>query len=470
MSNLQEVWAEVLSMLEIELPSIQFNTWMTPLEPLKLTEEELYLYAPNSFIKKMIESKYIEDIKHYTEFLLKKDYSIIILETGDPSLEIMETAKKTDSTGQQYFEIQEEEGEERILKEDPSRVYDSNNQVLNPKYTFDTFVKGKSNELALAASKAVAENPATQYNPLFIWGGAGLGKTHLMQAIAHEILQKDPSAKVSYTSSEKFTNELIASIGNKSTSKNVEFRDKYRRIDVLLIDDIQFIAGKTGTQEEFFHTFNDLYTQNKQIIISSDRPPKEIKTLEERLISRFEWGLMTDIQMPDYETRVAILQAKLKQERKEMPQEVLEYIAMNIKSNIRELEGALLTVLAYSSLMKNRSIDLSLAKEALKKVIQEKERKPITLELIQEVIATNYHLEIEDLVSKSRAKQNAYPRQIAMYLSRQLTDLSLMKIANAFNRDHSTIMHGIDKILKDMEEDENFKKEIDHLIIEIRNQ
>lgn len=467
MSDLHEIWSEVLNMMEIELTPMQFNTWVAPLEPLKMTEDELILRAPNNFIKKMILSKYLDNINHNLEFLLNKNLNITILEPGDPSYNDLSLEKKTDPNGQQYFDINE--GKQEEIKEKTKNKYDTNNQLLNPKYTFDTFVKGKSNELALAASRAVAENPATQYNPLFIWGGAGLGKTHLMQAIAHEILKNDPEMKVSYISSEKFTNELIASIGNKSTSKNIEFRDKYRRIDVLLIDDIQFIAGKTGTQEEFFHTFNDLYTQNKQIIISSDRPPKEIKTLEERLISRFEWGLMTDIQMPDYETRVAILQAKLNQEKKTMPMEVLEYIAMNIKSNIRELEGALLTVLAYSSLMKNHNIDIDLAKEALKKVIAEKERKPVTLELIQEIVASNYHLEIEDFSSKSRAKQIAYPRQIAMYLCRQLTDLSLMKIANSFNRDHSTIMHGIDKITSDLGKDENLKKEVQDLIREIKN-
>lgn len=467
MSDLNEIWTEVLNMMEIELPSLQFNTWLEPLEPLKMTEDELIIRAPNNFIKKMILSKFLDDINQNLEFLLNKKLNITIIEPGDPSYNDLSLEKKTDPNGQQYFDINE--GKQEEIKEKTKNKYDTNNQLLNPKYTFDTFVKGKSNELALAASRAVAENPATQYNPLFIWGGAGLGKTHLMQAIAHEILKNDPEMKVSYISSEKFTNELIASIGNKSTSKNIEFRDKYRRIDVLLIDDIQFIAGKTGTQEEFFHTFNDLYTQNKQIIISSDRPPKEIKTLEERLISRFEWGLMTDIQMPDYETRVAILQAKLNQEKKTMPMEVLEYIAMNIKSNIRELEGALLTVLAYSSLMKNHNIDIDLAKEALKKVIAEKERKPVTLELIQEIVASNYHLEVEDFSSKSRAKQIAYPRQIAMYLCRQLTDLSLMKIANSFNRDHSTIMHGIDKITSDLGKDEDLKKEIQDLIREIKN-
>lgn len=468
MSDINEIWEEVLSMLEIELTYTQFNTWISPLKPLQLTEDELLLYAPNSYIKKMINKKYIQDIDHHMEFLLNTKFKIKIVDPSDQNFEDFQIEKKTQADGQQYFDIHDKESLK--VREDPKKRVDSNNQILNPKYTFDTFVKGKSNELALAASRAVAEHPATQYNPLFIWGGAGLGKTHLMQAIAHEILKNDPTMKVSYISSEKFTNELIASIGNKSASKNQEFREKYRRIDVLLIDDIQFIAGKTGTQEEFFHTFNDLYTQNKQIIISSDRPPKEIKTLEERLISRFEWGLMTDIQMPDYETRVAILQAKLNQERREMPMEVLEYIAMNVKSNIRELEGALLTVLAYSSLMQNRIIDINLAKEALKKVIQEKERKPVTLELIQEIVATNYHLQVEDFGSKSRAKQIAYPRQIAMYLCRQLTDLSLMKIANSFNRDHSTIMHGIDKITQDMKKDEDLAKEIQQIIQDIKTQ
>ena len=290
-----------------------------------------------------------------------------------------------------------------------------------------------------------------------------------MQALAHEIMDNYPELKVMYISSEKFTNELISSIGDKSSKKNIQFRDKYRNIDVLLIDDIQFIAGKVGTQLEFFHTFNDLYAQNKQIILSSDKPPKEIETLEERLVSRFEWGLMADIQMPDYETRVAILKAKLNMEHAYVSDEILEYIAMNVKSNIRELEGALMTVLAHAQLLEGE-IDLDRAKIALNKVIEESEKKPVTLEYIQEVVCEKYNLEIKDMSSKTRARQIAYPRQIAMYLCRQLTDLSLIMIAESFNRDHSTIMHGVDKITKDISEDMSFAEEINSLVQTIKGE
>lgn len=272
--------------------------------------------------------------------------------------------------------------------------------------------------------------------------------------------------KVVYLSSETFTNDLISSLNNR---KNREFRKKYREVDVLLIDDIQFIAGKTGTQEEFFHTFNDLYNANKQIIISSDRPPKEIKTLEERLISRFEWGLIADIQQPDFETRVAILNKKVAMEGIYVPNDVLEYIAMNIKYNIRELEGALLKVIAYSTLMKVDNINLPFAKEALKKLISETEEKIITIDLIKDIIIDNYALQSGDLESKNRSRNIAFPRQIAMYLSRQMTDLSLLKIANSFNRDHSTIIHGIEKITQLATEDEDFRDEIDALIERIKS-
>lgn len=461
--DLNTLWSELLSVLEVNMDTVVFETWIMALKPIKLTSSELVLSAPNGFTKKMIEKRYLDDIVEILSFILKTEASIKIVLPTDSNYSQYQV--KVQPGGQQYF--YDNKQEVSTTKEDVEKL--KIEQMLNPKYTFESFVKGKSNEFALSAAMAVAKNPATAYNPLFIYGGPGLGKTHLMQALAHEIMDNYPELKVMYISSEKFTNELISSIGDKSSKKNIQFRDKYRNIDVLLIDDIQFIAGKVGTQLEFFHTFNDLYAQNKQIILSSDKPPKEIETLEERLVSRFEWGLMADIQMPDYETRVAILKAKLNMEHAYVSDEILEYIAMNVKSNIRELEGALMTVLAHAQLLEG-NIDLDRAKIALNKVIEESEKKPVTLEYIQEVVCEKYNLEIKDMSSKTRARQIAYPRQIAMYLCRQLTDLSLIMIAESFNRDHSTIMHGVDKITKDISEDMSFAEEINSLVQTIKGE
>ena len=304
--------------------------------------------------------------------------------------------------------------------------------------------------MAHAAALAVSEAPARAYNPLFLYGGVGLGKTHLMHSIAHYILDQNPSAKIIYASSEKFTNELINSIRD---DKNESFRNKYRNIDVLLIDDIQFITGKERTQEEFFHTFNALYEANKQIIISSDRPPKEIETLEERLRSRFEWGLIADIQSPDLETRIAILRKKAEIESLSVPEDVLLFIARTVISNIRELEGALNRILAFSSLT-NKPITVELANEALKDLISKDRPKIITAEYIQEIVATYFHLKPEELKSSKRTRNIAYPRQIAMYLCRKLTDLSLPKIGEKFGgRDHTTIIHGFEKISRELQTD-----------------
>ena len=332
--------------------------------------------------------------------------------------------------------------------------------TLNPKYTFDSFVIGNSNRFAHAASLAVAESPAKAYNPLFIYGGVGLGKTHLMHAIGHYILANNPKSKVVYVSSEKFTNELINSIKD---DKNVEFRNKYRNVDVLLIDDIQFIAGKERTQEEFFHTFNDLHEANKQIILSSDRPPKEIPTLEDRLRSRFEWGLIADIQPPDFETRIAILKKKADVENLNIPNEVMVYIATKIKSNIRELEGALIRIVAFSSLT-NKEIGIDLASEALKDIISSRNSKQVTIELIQDIVSSYFNLKVEDFKSSRRTRNITFPRQIAMYLCRKLTDMSLPKIGEEFGgRDHTTVIHACEKISKGLKEDENLQDNIAEL-------
>jgi chromosomal replication initiator protein len=336
--------------------------------------------------------------------------------------------------------------------------------ILNPKYIFETFVIGNSNRFAHAASLAVAEAPAQVYNPFFIYGGVGLGKTHLMHAIGHRIVKTHPRLKVVYISSEKFTNELINSIreGNPES-----FRQKYRNIDVLLVDDIQFLTNKERTQEEFFHTFNTLHEANKQIIISSDRPPRDIQTLEDRLRSRFEWGLITDIQAPDLETRIAILRKKAMIENLNAPNDVMVYIASRIVNNIRELEGALIRVMAYGSLT-NQAIDLDLATEALKDIFPNGRPKQITMELIQEIVSSFFKIKIDELLAKKRTRNVAYPRQIAMYLSRELTDNSLPRIGEMFGgRDHTTVIHAYDKISRERNEDTKLNNTIKELIKKI---
>ena len=341
-ANLQDLWEQTLNVLKNEMSEVSFNTWMKSCDPISISEDTIKISVPNSFTRDILNNRYKDLVANSIQGICSKLYKLEFLISSEVALEEKNKAIK--------------------IKGSPLNEEISN--TLNPKYTFDSFVIGNSNRFAHAASLAVAEAPAKAYNPLFIYGGVGLGKTHLMHAIGHYILENNPNAKVEYVSSEKFTNELINAIKH---DKNEEFRNKYRHVDVLLIDDIQFIAGKEGTQEEFFHTFNALHDANKQIILSSDRPPKEIPTLEDRLRSRFEWGLIADIQVPDFETRMAILKKKADLERLNVPNEVMVYVATKIKSNIRELEGALIRIVAYSSLT-NREVSVDLASEALKDI------------------------------------------------------------------------------------------------------
>jgi chromosomal replication initiator protein len=355
-------------------------------------------------------------------------------------------------------------------EEHPKAPQKTKNDIQPPntlisKYTFDTFVIGNSNRFAHAAALAVAESPARSYNPLFIYGGVGLGKTHLMHAIGNFVLQRSPNTRILYVSSEKFTNELIESIRDKNP---IEFRNHYRNADILLIDDIQFLAGKEGTQEEFFHTFNALHEANKQIIISSDRPPKEIPTLEDRLRSRFEWGLITDIQAPDLETRIAILRKKAKVENLQVANEVMVYIADKIHSNIRELEGALIRVMAYASLTSS-PITVEIAAEALKDIIPVTTPKQISIEMIQQSVAEFFHLSLGEFKAKKRTRAIAFPRQIAMYLSRELTDYSLPKIGDEFGgRDHTTVIHAHEKITQARRKDPLLDKRINEIVQRIQ--
>ena len=337
------------------------------------------------------------------------------------------------------------------------------NANLNPKYTFDTFVVGNNNKFAHAAALAVAESPGKMYNPLFIHGGAGLGKTHLMLAIAHFILEENPDKRVLYVTSETFTNELIEAIRNGNNTATTKFREKYRSVDVLLIDDIQFIIGKEATQEEFFHTFNDLHGKKKQIIISSDKPPKDIETLEARLRSRFEWGLIADISSPDFETRMAILHKKEETDGYDIDNEVIKYIAMNIKSNIRELEGALNKLVALSNL-ENREITVKLAEEALKDIISPDEKKEVTPAFIISTVAEHFHVSVDDIRSNKRNTEIVVPRQIAMYLCSNLTSVGLKKIGSEMGgRDHSTVLHGSKKISSELKTSEDMRKTIEIL-------
>lgn len=424
----QKQWEAILSIIELETSSVSFNTWFKETELLEIEQSTLVISVKNEFTKEILNTRYLELIRNSALQVLNKEYAIKFVLPNEQSNLDPKTIKKNEQL------------------QDPLN-YPSN---LNPRYVFNSFVVGNSNRMAHAAALAVAEAPARAYNPLFLYGGVGLGKTHLMHSIAHYILNQNPNAKVIYASSEKFTNELINSIRD---DKNESFRNKYRNIDVLLIDDIQFITGKERTQEEFFHTFNALYESNKQIIICSDRPPKEIETLEERLRSRFEWGLIADIQSPDLETRIAILRKKAEIENLSVPEDVLLFIAKTVISNIRELEGALNRILAFSSLT-NKPITVELANEALKDLISKDKPKIITAEYILEIVANYFHLKPEELRSAKRTRNIAYPRQIAMYLCRKLTDLSLPKIGEKFGgRDHTTIIHGFDKISRELQTD-----------------
>ena len=437
MNNITDLWNNALNTIETKISKPSFDTWLKPTKAHSLQGDLLVVTAPNEFARDWLEER-------YSQLIAEILYEI----TGEELLVkfIIPQNQKEEEFDQQ-ISVKHKKKEEEVTEQ----------TILNSKYTFDTFVIGSGNRFAHAASLAVAEAPAKAYNPLFIYGGVGLGKTHLMHAIGHYVLDHNPSAKVVYLSSEKFTNEFINSIRD---NKGAEFRDKYRNVDVLLIDDIQFLAGKESTQEEFFHTFNTLHEESKQIIISSDRPPKEIPTLEDRLRSRFEWGLITDITPPDLETRIAILRKKAKADGLDIPNEVMLYIANQIDTNIRELEGALIRVVAYSSLI-NKDINADLAAEALKDIVPSSKPRVITIHDIQKIVGEQFNIKLEDFKAKKRTKSIAFTRQIAMYLSRELTDFSLPKIGEEFGgRDHTTVIHAHEKISKMLLTDSLLQKQL----------
>jgi chromosomal replication initiator protein len=446
-----DLWQQVLTVIQTKLSKPSFDTWLKSTKANIFTDSSIVICAPNNFAREWLESRYTKLISSTIfEFIGKQVEVKFIIETED---------QKNSSAAVTPL-ITPPKGPAIVSQEE------NFTNMMNARYTFDTFVIGSGNRFAHAASLAVAEAPAKAYNPLFLYGGVGLGKTHLMHAIGHYVLEHNPEARVLYISSEKFTNEFINAVRD---NRGEGFRNKYRTIDVLLIDDIQFLAGKEGTQEEFFHTFNALHEEGKQIIISSDRQPKEIPTLEDRLRSRFEWGLITDIQPPDLETRIAILRKKAKAENLEIPNEAMIYIANQIDTNIRELEGALIRVVAYSSLI-NQDISVHLASEALKDIIPSSRPRVITILDIQQRVGEFYGMKLEDFKAKKRTKAVAFPRQVAMYLVRELTDFSLPKIGENFGgRDHTTVIHAHSKISEALKKDPEFNKVIVNLTEKIKN-
>jgi chromosomal replication initiator protein len=439
------IWNSINTCLKEHLSEPGFQTFMSSASPKSFENDILTIEVSNAFSREWIKEKCEPILKtHFLETDLKNilfHYEISQKEQPEPQLDLLT-----------YY---------------PSKPNAQNAVTnFNEKYTFDNFVVGHNNRFAHAASEAVSKAPAKAYNPLFIYGSVGLGKTHLLHAIGLEIKRKNPKAKVDLVSSEKFTNELINAIKDK---KMEAFRTKYRTLDVLLVDDIQFLAGKEQTQEEFFHTFNDLHSNNKQIVLTSDRPPKEIPTLEVRLRTRFEWGLIADIQPPELETRIAILRKKIELNHFSVTDDILHYIATQIPSNVREMEGALTRIVAYASLL-NTEVTLSIASNVIRDMVGIKQEKPLSINHIKRKVCDYFNITNSELCSKDRSKDIAFPRQIAMYLARELTNVSLPKIGENFgNRDHSTVMHACDKIKSMLQNDSDTKSIVTVLISNIRN-
>ena len=441
-------WDEIIHKLKIEhgLSDVSFKTWISPLEVYDVVDTTVYILVPLKASVDYITQKYLLPFQVCIAEITGREYEVKFITIDESSKIVKSTYNKEESSKKNRIQ---------------NNIFEQAN--LNPKYTFDTFVVGGNNNFAHAASLAVAESPGEIYNPLFLYGGVGLGKTHLMHSIAHFILEKDPTKKVLYVTSETFTNELIEALktGRSNNEPMSAFKKKYREIDVLLVDDIQFIIGKESTQEEFFHTFNHLHSNGKQIIISSDKPPKDIETLEARLRTRFEWGLIADISSPDYETRMAILRKKVELdglERYHISNEVMHYIASNVKSNIRELEGSLNKLIALHKLDAYfvRKLDV------LKDIVSPHENRQITPELILEVVSEHFSVSISDLKSGKRNSNIAIPRQVAMYLCRTMTDTPLKSIGIILGgRDHSTVSHGVDKVTEELKSDEAFNNTVE---------
>lgn len=443
--EMRAVWSDTLKLIQQEITRSSYEAWLKNTHPIALEDSTLVVAVPNRWVRQWLDDKFADGLQRALRDCTRRDLTLrfVVDQKQEPPQHeaiTLETAATVTA---------------------PARRVAFQRQPLNPKYTFDTFVIGSSNRLAHAAALAVAEAPARAYNPLFLYGGVGLGKTHLMQAIAHHVLERDPTTRVKYVSSETFTNEMINAIRDGSTD---QFRNRYREIDILLVDDIQFLAGKESTQEEFFHTFNALYEANKQIVLSSDRPPKEIPTLEDRLRSRFEWGLISDLQRPDLETRIAILRKKAQLEKLTIPDDVIYYIAERVTSNIRELEGALIRLIAHASLT-DEPITLETAVKTLEDLLPAKVYERPTIARIQQAVAAEFGIDVAELKARKRTRAVAYPRQIAMYLCRELTDASLPKIGEEFGgRDHTTVLHAHEKISTEREADPNLNHTLETLI------
>ena len=441
MIDIEQNWDEIIDILkkEYDISQVAFNAWFEPLKIDRIENDTIYIVCESELNKSYLNRKFLKPLSVVIEEYTQKKCNIAIL--------LPEEAKGKNASNSSSSAFSQEI---------------SDNIGLNPSYTFDTFVVGQSNRFARAAALALADAPGDIYHPLFIYGGVGLGKTHLMQSVAHYVHEHNPEMKILYVSSETFTNELIEAIREGNTKNVSKFREKYRSIDVLLIDDIQFIIGKEATQEEFFHTFNELYNSRRQIIITSDKPPKDMETLEERIRSRFECGLMADIGQPDYETRMAILRKKQEKDGINLNDEILDYIARNIKSNVRELEGALNKLIAFKKLTNTEEITLEIAESELSNVINPNVPKEITLQLIVEIVSEHFNITLEQMLSKTRSSDIVRPRMIAMYLAKNFTNSSLDAIGTFLGgRDHSTIIHGINKISSQIDEDPELKKQID---------
>ncbi|MGE5675764.1 MAG: chromosomal replication initiator protein DnaA [Mycobacterium leprae] len=459
-TELSQVWQQCLEVLERQLPKSSIENWLKTTKPVAVVDDTIIVGVQGEFAKDRLESRYGVLLRQALKDLTKRNMNLKFV--SNPNV-IEETAPL--SLAQPVTPV----ADAAPVPPSPSPAPGSEGltKPLIPRYTFESFVIGNSNRFAHAAALAVAETPAKAYNPLFIYGGVGLGKTHLMHAIGHYVSAQNPHARISYISTETFTNEFINALRDNSTA---EFQNKYRHVDVLLVDDIQFLAGKDRTQEEFYHTFNAIHEANKQIVICSDRPPKEIPTLEARLRSRFEWGLICDIQPPDLETRIAILRKKAQVENLTVPDDVMSYIATNIETNIRELEGALTRVVAYSGMMRS-PITLDVAIYALKDILPPNRPKQITIATIKQVVAEHYNIKLQDFEVRNRTRSVAFPRQVAMFLSRELTDSSLPKIGEEFGgRDHTTVIHACEKIAEDMKRDPSFAAVIEQLIGRIRSE
>ena len=450
--DLAEIWVRCKDKLKESFNEKVFNVWIKPIMPLEVTDTYYKVAVKNDFFKTMLEENYAQVIEGVLAGIMSKNIKLII--------ETMDNGSSGSEAAEEMPAVPAKREQQQLFNENTS-VQQPDESNLNPKYVFETFVIGNSNRFAHAAAQAVANDPAHAYNPLFLYGGVGLGKTHLMHAIGNRIKQNNPSMKVLYTSSEKFTNEIINSIQNKTTEA---FRQKYRNIDCLIIDDIQFLKGKEQTQVEFFHTFNALHSANKQIIISSDRPPREIETLEDRLRSRFDQGLTADIQTPDLETRMAILRTKAASDNIVLPTEVITLLATNIATNIREIEGAYNKIVAYTSLM-HMPITVETAQKVLSDMGNDIKTRTITYEGIIKVVADHYNVKQDELFNKKRTQNIAFPRQVAMYLCRELADLSYPRIGELFGgRDHTTVIHAYEKISNFKNSNLAFQNELQEII------